>query len=78
MQQREEPDERLVRVTVTGCPASEQPGLVCCGESAAAETAGGSVRETGGRVGEADPFLAGEVEEVAQRCEPEPMIASGG
>jgi len=78
VQQREQPDERLVRVTVSACPAAQQPGLVGCGQGAAAKAASGPVRETGGRVGEADPLLAGEVEEVAQRCEPEPVIASGG
>ena len=62
----------------TGRPASEQPGLVCSGESAAAEPAGGSVRETRGRVGEADPLLAGEAEEVAQRRQPEAAIATRG
>ena len=78
VQQREEPDERLVRVAVTGRPASEEPGLVSSGESAAAEPAGGSVRETRGRVGEADPFFAGEAEEVAQRRQSEAAIATRG
>ena len=47
-------------------------------EGAAAEAAGGPVREAGGRVGEADPLLAGEAEEVAQRRQPEAAIAAGG
>ena len=48
------------------------------GEGPAAEAAGGPVRETVGRVGEADPLLAGEAEEVAQCRQPEAAIAAGG
>ena len=76
VQQREQPDERLVWVTVTGRPATQQPGLVSPAEGAAAEPAGWPVRETGGWVGEADPLLAREVEEVAQRSEPEPAVTA--
>ena len=52
--------------------------MVSSGQSAAAEPAGGSVRETRGRVREADPFLAGEAEEVAQRRQSEAAIATRG
>ncbi len=65
-------------MAVTGRPASEQPGLVGSGESATAEAAGGSVREASGRVGEADPLLAGEVKEVAERRQPKAAITAGG
>ena len=78
VQEREEPDERLMRVAISGHPSSEQPGLVCSGESAAAEPAGGSVREASGRVGEAYPLFAGEAEEVAQRRQSEAAIATRG
>ncbi len=77
MQQREQADERFVRVAVTGRPAVQQPGLVGSGEGAAAEAAGRAVGETGGRVGETDPLLVGEAEEVAQRRQPEPAITAG-
>jgi hypothetical protein len=45
---------------------------------AAAEPAGGPVRETRGWVCEADPLLAREVEEVAQRSESEPAVTASG
>ncbi len=77
MQQREQPDERLVRVTVSARPAAQQPCLLAPGKGAAAEAAGGSVGETGARVGETDPLVAGEAKEVAQRREPEPAITTG-
>ena len=78
MQQCEQPDERLMRVTISVGPAAQQPGLVGSGQGAAAEAAGGSVRETGGRVGEADPILVSEAEEVAQRRQPKAAITTGG
>ena len=65
-----------MRVTVTGRPATQEPGLVSPAEGAAAEPAGWPVRETRGWVGEADPLLAPEVEEVAQRSEPEPAVTA--
>jgi hypothetical protein len=78
VQQREQSDKRLVRVAVSAGPAAQQPGLVAAGQSLAAEPAGGSVREAGCRIGEADPLLAGEAEEVTQRREPEPTVAARG
>ena len=77
VQQREQPDERLVRVTVSARPAAQQPRLVGSGKGAAAEAAGRSVGETCARVGETDPLVAGEAKEVAQRREPEPAITIG-
>ena len=78
MQEREQSDERLVRMTVSAGPAAQQPCLVAPGQRTAAEAAGGSVDQPGGRVGQADPSLASEVEEVAQRRQPEAAITSGG
>lgn len=57
VQQREQSDERLVRVAVSAGPAAQQLCLVAAGEGLAAVPAGGLVREACGRVGEADPLL---------------------
>ena len=78
VQQREQSDERLVRVTVSRRPAAQEPGLVSPAEGSAAEPAGGPVRETRGWVCEQDPLLAREVKEVAQRSEPEPAVMASG
>jgi hypothetical protein len=47
VQQREQSDERLVRVTLSARPSAQQPCLLVTGEGAAAEAAGGSVLEIG-------------------------------
>lgn len=77
VQQREQPDERLVGVTVASGPAAQQACLLAPAQRAATEAARGTVCESDGRVGEADPLLAGELEEVAERRQPETAIASG-
>ena len=77
VQQREQSDERFVWVAVAAGPAAHESRLVGPGERFAAETARGSVCETGGRVRETDPLLAGEVEEVTQRREPESAVTAG-
>jgi hypothetical protein len=78
VQQREQSDKRLVRVAVPAGPAAQQLCLVAPGEGTAAEPAGGAVSETCCWIGEADPLLAGEAEEVTERREPEPPVAARG
>lgn len=78
VQQREQPDERLVGVTLAHGPASCELGLVSDGQGAASEAWGELVGEPAGGIGEHKALVSSPAEQVTQaRQTPGAVVALG-
>ena len=80
MEQREDPGQRFMRVSVTARrPAAEQLALLLQEEGLAGEPAGVAGGQAPGGIGEDDLAAAGEAEELPQHGQPPlPRAGQGG